>query len=392
MSLRSYQSAFAIFLFALPCLAQELQGRFYSEKDTYMLGEPALFNIEIKNPGRNRFFINAKNPDHCVDTYDFLVSGDGQACNTQWNDYCLVEQSELAPGDSFHAQWPLNHWFQFETEGKYHVSITRHIPIRTSQGEFQDFTFSSKFDFAVVTADPVRVQGLLQDFERNLQNDDPNVRHVALDVLSTTAPAYFQSVALRLLRGDDAFAAIHAAVALGHMNTPETRAALAEVITAGNETADEGEGNNVVVRARALDGLGTSEDPGYLGFVEHYLHDKNWGIQLAAMKATAELGRSSVVPEFEQFLQSPDPVSRRNAAWALQHSANPEAVDALISALDDKDSEVREHTVDSLKYLTGHQEPGSNSPENLQTKWRAWWRANRSKVKPQEFVSTCHFK
>ena len=378
----------------LPGCAQNLQGRFYPEKDSYMLGEPVLFNLEIKNPGPDTTYINAKNPDKCVDTYDFSVTGTGMSCSTQWNDYCLSEQLTLAPGDSTHKQWPLNHWFQFEREGKYQVGVTRHIPIRSTRGDFQDFSFTSKFEVRVEPPDPVRVQSILQDFEQNLHSSDPEVRHVALDVLATTAPSYFQSVALKLVRGDDGFAAIHAAVALGHMNTPETRAALADLVTAGNETADEGEGYNVVARARALDGLGDSGDTSYLSFVEHYIHDKNWGIQLAAMKATAQLGKAAVVPELEQFLSSADATTRRNAAWALDHSPSREAVEALIAALSDKEPEVREHALNSLKVLTGHRvgDEDGVSPEEMQSKWRTWWQANKDKAALNEFNSVCHLK
>lgn len=381
-----------VLLWSLSGPAQNLQGRFYPEKDSYMLGEPVLFNLEIRNAGSEVVYINAANPAKCLDTYDFFVSGPGLGCGAQWDDHCGVEQSSLAPGDSIHGQWPLDSWYQFEREGKYNVSATRHMPIRTNRGDFQDFTFASKFEVKVDPPDPIRVQSILQEFERNLHSGDPDVRHAALDVLST-APSYFQSVALKLARDDDAFVVIHAAAALGRMNTPETRAALADIITTGEATTEY----KIIARYRAIEALGRSGDASYQGLLEHYIDDKNQHIQLAAMISVAELGKAQAVPQVERFLFSADPVVRKNAAWALRFSMTPEAVEPLISVLSDKNADVRERALTSLKELTGHSagdtaEDGA-PPEKTQNSWRTWWRANKDKITlPDHLDFVCHMK
>src|SRR5271157_3180692 len=59
--------------------AQDLQGRFYPEKDSYMVGEPVLFNMEIKNTGEEVVYLNAKNPGKCLDTYEFSVKGSSRS-------------------------------------------------------------------------------------------------------------------------------------------------------------------------------------------------------------------------------------------------------------------------------------------------------------------------
>jgi hypothetical protein len=46
--------------------AQDMQGRFYSEKDSYIVGEPMLFNVEMKNAGKEVVYLNAKNPGKCL--------------------------------------------------------------------------------------------------------------------------------------------------------------------------------------------------------------------------------------------------------------------------------------------------------------------------------------
>jgi len=53
--------------------AQQLQGRFYSEADSYIVGGPVLFNLEIKNTGSEDVYLHAKNPSGRLDTYAFSV-------------------------------------------------------------------------------------------------------------------------------------------------------------------------------------------------------------------------------------------------------------------------------------------------------------------------------
>jgi hypothetical protein len=372
--------------------AQDLQGRFYPEKESYMVGEPALFNVEIKNAGPEVIYINAKNPDKCLDTFDFSVTGAGSGCVANWKAECRDPLSPLAPGDTIRAQWPLNFWYQFERSGKYEVKATRHIPIRSAHGDFQDFTFSSKFEVKLDPPDPVRVQTILQEFERNLHSNDPEVRHAALDVLSTTAPSYFQGTALRLARDEDAFVVLHAAGALERINTPETRAALADIIATGEATTEY----KITARIRAIEALGRNGDASYQSLIEHYIDDKNEHIQLAAMIADAQLGKAEAVLHLQRFFFSSEPVIRKNAALALRFSTASEAVEALVNAIPDKDAGVRERVLTSLKELTGHSVGGAldgASPERIQDRWRSWWRANIGKlVLPEHLEFLCQMK
>jgi|GEM_PF-3125488 len=372
--------------------AQDLQGRFYPEKDSYMVGEPVLFNMEIKNTGEEVVYLNAKNPGKCLDTYEFSVKGSSMSCSATWDGYCNDEQSPLVHGDSFSGQWPLDFWFQFEREGKYEVSAARHIPVKSSRGDFQDFTFSSKFEVKLELPDPLQVQSILQQFERKLNSTDPDERHSALDVLATTAPNYFQGIALRLARDKDPFVVVHAVGALGRLNTPETRAVLADVVTSSAESTAE---DQISARCRAIEALGQSGDASYQGLIEHYVNDNNANIQLAAMIAVAELGKSEAVPLLQRSFFSANPVTRKNAAYALRFSTTPEAVETLISAIPDKDANVRERVITSLNQLTGQSagNPGDAATlEKTQDNWRSWWKSHKGKLAFPELQFICHLK
>lgn len=379
--------------------AQDLQGRFYAEKDTYTLGEPVLFNVEIKNTGASVAHLNAKSSNACLDTYEFTVNGTHSACSTTWNPQCQDEELALDQGQSDRHQWPLDSWYQFEAPGKYQVTVTRHIPVRTSPGEAHDFTFASKFEINLEPADPARVQAILQEFERNLHSSDFDVRHAALDVLATTAPAYFESTALRLSRDADPFVVVHAASALERLDTPEARAALADLLAPGKSPRESAPDTQVteygLVHIRAIEGLGRSGDPSYLSLIERYADDTNEYVQLGALVAVAQLGKSNAVTQLQRLFLSGDITTRKNAAYALRYSTEPDAVEALIGAITDKDSVVRERVVKSLRELTGQSlEVGEvgGAPQKLQDKWRTWWRTHKETFTVSELQFLCRMK
>lgn len=255
------------------------------------------------------------------------------------------------------------------------------------RGDFQDFTFTSKFNIKLDLPDPLKIAGILQDFERKLNSADPDERHSALDVLATTAPNYFQGVALRLARDKDAFVVAHAVGALGRMNTPETRGALADVVTSFPDLTAE---VRIAARCHAIEALGRSGDTSYQGLIEQYINDKTAKIQLAAMIAVAQLGRSEAVPLLQRSFFSSDPVTRKNAAQALIFSRTPEAVDVLINAITDKDASVRDGVLASLDEMTGHSVANAGPLEKVQENWRGWWKANKAKTGFPELQFVCH--
>jgi len=392
-------TAAAAWLGTFPIVAQDLQGRFHTDKDVYTLGEPVLFDVEIKNIGKGVVFLNAKNSNGCLDKYEFVVNGTGTACGATWDPGCADEESALKPGESLRGQWPLDSWYQFESPGKYQVTATRHIPVRSGRDEVHDFTFVSKFEVRLEPADPRYVQSNLQEFERNLHSSDFDVRHTALDVLATTAPVYFESTALRLSRDSDPFVVVHAVAALGRLDTPEARAALADVLAPGKSPKESAPDTPVtdygLVRIRAIEALGRSGDASYLTLIERYADDANEYVQLGALVAIAQLGKSDAVTQLQRLFLSGDPATRKNAAYALRYSTVPDAVEALIGAITDKDPKVRERVVTSLRELAGHSFGGSEvveSPEKMQNAWRSWWRTHKNNFIFPELQFLCRMK
>ena len=106
------------------------------------------------------------------------------------------------------------------------------------------------------------------------------------------------------------------------------------------------------------------------------------------MIASAQLGRDSAVPLLRGFLQSPQVKQRRSAVAALRLTASPDAVDALIGALRDKDDGVRERAASNLIMLTGNavttpDKPTPN-PLELENLWLIWWDKHRKEANLSE--------
>jgi hypothetical protein len=375
----------ALSLSAFLSSAQDLRGNFHPDKDTYMIGEPAFFTTEITNTRREPVYLWAQKPGECLNLYEFSVSGFG--CTNKWDEGCMAPPMLLGPGETYREGWPLDNWYRLNREGEYDVAISHKLRISSSSRGLEDFSFSSKFRIKLRPADSESVEKVLQKLERGLNSDDPDVEHAALDTMATTAPSYFLPDVMRIAHDKDPFRVVHAIAALRQLNIPEGRAVLADIIT-NRETSNEDE---ISVRFHAIQALGESGDVGYLSLVQRYTGDKIDSIQLESMIAVAQLGGEATTPQLQQFLLSPDPAIRKNAAFALRFAMNRQAVDALIEALTDKEAEVRKQALSSLEGVTGHSETPSDSalPLEMQNSWRKWWHENRESahlIEPPAFV------
>ena len=377
--------ALAITALTSVCQAQ-LTANFHLNKETYAVGEPLMFTLEIKNGTPDTIYLFPKATGKCSDQFEFWMTGPGMGCGVPWDPGCTDETVELPAGETYTAEWPLDFWYRVTREGTYQLSIMRPVRYSTLKGGIQSLSVSSKMTVQVVPDDPAQVEQALQKFHADLQSPDNVVRHTALDVLATTAPDYYYNEALRLARDPDPFYVEHAVGGLGRMNTPEARAVLAEVITTRKI---EGSDDEQSARCHAIESLGNSGDASYVPFLETYVPRAATCEGLYAMMAIAKLGKGSVVSELQAQLQSPVQKQRWWAIRALRITNSREAVDAIITGLRDKDPEIRAHANTSLTELTGHSvtKPGAPqpSPTQLENLWRAWWHNNRQTAKLAEY-------
>ncbi|HZP24436.1 MAG TPA: HEAT repeat domain-containing protein [Terriglobales bacterium] len=356
---------------------QELEGRFYPDRSSYTLGEPLLFWIEIKNVGHEPVVLFEKGPGKCVDRFDFSVqrvSLQGNvSCSNTWDTKCGDKSYELKPGESYNADWPLNFWYRIQQPGDFKASLHRRVGVFAANTGWKEFSLKSDFEFQVTAADPAKVETVMRKFEADLQSKNPEVRHDALDVMATTAPPYMEGTILRLAHAEDAFTVLHAVEGLALLDTPEARAALAEVITTRHADGE----HDTNARCLAIQALGKSRDSGYLTMLAPYAEHVDTCESETTINAIARLGQANAVGQLQAYLGSPKPKLRKNAAEGLRLTMAPEAVDALISALRDKDEDVRAQVSASLTGLTGHSIGESASPLQAENLWRSWWQTHR---------------
>jgi hypothetical protein len=90
-----------------------------------------------------------------------------------------------------------------------------------------------------------------------------------------------------------------------------------------------------------------------------------------------------LIPDFLKLQGSPDPIIRRAAASALMNTGSREAIDGLVRALDDDNSEVRYFGVVGLAKITDQpdwkpDQPSFRSHEETYTDyWRRWAKARQ---------------
>lgn len=379
-----------VLLAIAPEMLAQVTGRVYLEKESYAVGEPLMFTLEIKNSGKEPIQLYPRVPGQGLGNFSFSMQkaageNPGRSCGAAWN---LPENSadphELKGDGTYTYEWPLDFWYRIEHEGTYKVAISGNVLFSSLQGGTQRVQFSSDSDLNIVPGEPAHVEEVLSKFEADLRSSDYDIQHNALDVLSTTAPSYFHDDIFRVARDKDPFIAMHGAGALERINTSDARALLAEIII--TRKADDLDEQNL--RCEAIHALGNSGDASYLQMLAPYTEHVNSCESEFAMIAMAKLGREDAVPLLQGLLQSTQVKQRLSAITALRLTASPDAVDALIGALRDKDEGVRERAASSLIMLTGNSvvtaDQPAPSPLQLESLWLVWWGKHRKETKLSE--------
>ena len=130
-------------------------------------------------------------------------------------------------------------------------------------------------------------------------------------------------------------------------------------------------------RAQAMDLPGNTQKAwqGLLADLQH----TNAGIRLDAIYALGETGDAEVIPHLVPMLTDVDLFVRMATARMLEDLDARSAVPALIDALDDSQSAVREAAMVALRQITGKDfrfEPVDTDAERAKKvkAWRAWWK------------------
>ena len=129
---------------------------------------------------------------------------------------------------------------------------------------------------------------------------------------------------------------------------------------------------DVEIRRKALRALGEMKDRRAIPCMAAALKDGNSNVRMLAAWGLGQMGEPALKPLLTELADKNSP-GRSDAAYALGKINQPQAIEPLVSALTEADSDLRKESAKALSRITG-QDFGENPDQ-----WQQWWEKNKSK-------------
>jgi len=368
----------------LPCLAlgQSVEGRFFTPKGTYLVGEPIFVNFEFANNSHKPVWVDSRFGQPCFGRENITVVGAQRAwqgwimalgCYGGWAGSCLGGVTEIKPGQTHSERIFVNHYYQLDQPGTYEVRIARTVTTY-NQGRFSDsgspIKATADFDIQLVQGTEEELKAVFQPVLKDLVNTNNERRWQAIQVVTELAQTFLEQTVINLSKSpEDVSAAIEG---LYKLNTPQARERLAELTEQGKMEA---------TRENAMQSLAALGDKHYLPLFFRLARCLKGGEQGVAIESAGLLGGSQAVPFLSSLLDSHDPAARMAAIRGLAGTASRSAVSPVILEIRDPDPNVRQIAGAALAQLT-HLSTADNAlasvpnPALTFEKWHDWWLAN----------------
>jgi HEAT repeats len=370
------------FCIVLPTIAsgQSLQGRFFTPKSTYLVGEPIFFTYKLANTGRKPVWIGSRLGDPCFDQSPITVENASPARH-RWKTAldcgpigiagdCLSSEVEIKPGRMHSGLIYANHYYQLDQPGIYEIGIDWNVSV--SDGPIPSFSagkveLMGNIVIRVVQGSESELESVFQPVLRDLASTDFERRGQTLQAVTEQAQPFFEQTILDLSKNPgDVWAAIEG---LYRINTPQTCSRLADLAEHGSEDG---------IRGQAMQALAATGDTGYLPLLFRLARTLKGYEQGEAIESAGLLGGDKAVPFLLNFLHSPDPLVRGAAVVGLAGTASRNAVGPLIQETQDPGANVRQSASLALTQLThrsashGPSAAGAG-PGLTYQKWLNWW-------------------
>jgi HEAT repeat protein len=383
---RSVMILILLIRFVSPSLAQNqtLVGRFYPEKQTYLVGEPVFIDFEIANIGEQPVWIDGRMGQPCIEPEPIVVVGAkyiGFGSDTTFGCFggvagsCAGNEIELKAGENHIARIFLSALYRLDHAGVYQVQARRRVPVNSSgQSSVRPITqsndirnFSSYFQITLAKGSEDELRQAFQPYVGDIDNSDSLIQSQAIWAITEMAPPFLEDVILEL--ADVPNRAAGAAVALGRLNTTKAKKKLAEL-------AEDSQ-----LRQSAIRALAGTRDRAYLPVLIHISRDTTGGDRAFAIMGAGLIGGDDSIPFLVSVLQETDANVRVAALRGLGISGSRSAVPVLIDTLQDTDEQIFREATQSLAELTHHSitsEPWAEKPSaTTYNRWLAWWSRNK---------------
>ena len=370
--------------------AQGVGGRFTTEKENYIAGEPVFVALTVSNKGNKAAWIDFKLPDVtyfsflCKD-FAFEVPG-AESSQEQWGcgsaGSCGRGLREVLPGKSLSLRQLVNSQFRLQP-GVYaiqaHTTIVLHTQDLFDSPQIAQFDVTESLAINVQRGNENQLQVAFQPYVEELDSPDLLKRGEAANAITELAVPFLEDVLIQMTNSRYAGAAINA---LRKADTIKTRETLGQIATGSGDSG---------LRIAAIRNLGRAGDMTYLPALLRLMQSNDKELQNAAAEAAGNLGGAAAIPQLAALVSSPDAQTRRAGTNGLGDAHASQAVPILIGLLLDSDANVRETARSGLYLLThrtaleGNQWADVTSPQSaaaVHQRWVRWWSShgNDSKI------------
>ncbi len=367
---------FVVFLLQAPCApAQQITGRFYPEKDHYLVGEPVIVDFEVVN-GTDK--VAEIGDDNCpwMNPRQFEADNAPQkkkiglfGCTPQAiAGDCLGSMVEIPAGGKYLKRLLLEGPFELDFPGSYHIRASREQQIR-AKGTHQvpaDLKVESEFYLILEASTESELEAAYQPFLNDLRSKDLTVRYFAASAVSQNPPPFAEGAILALANDPQIPAA--SIEGLARLATPAARAKLLQMSSTKSPE---------YLRQPAIEALGeigNSDD--CQAMLDIASQNKNY-TQGEAYIISGYICKEQAIPTLLRVLPMADSQLLMYLTTAFGNTQSRNAVPPLISLLANPDDDVRRDAEEALAALTHRKSQygiaDADSARQSYMEWSNWW-------------------
>jgi len=376
-----------LLLIAAPAaFAQDITARFYPEKQEYVIGEPILVILEIRNNTSGAIEAGEDgcdwmHPDQFQVTNAPRVHEIGLFGCAPFGGIagdCLSGAQKIPARGILQKRFLLNArnsaQFDLSLPGTYHLTARRTVTIY-GKGGFRDvienIPAENEFDITVREPEPGELQGLYQRFVKELSSHDYQAKWLAAEALTQNPPRFLEPVILALAGSSDLSQRFQSIQGLKHLATPAARAKLMEMASGPNEGLAQ----------RAIPALGEIANPDDCSAMLKIAARWRQYTEEQAYMAAGRICGGKAIPILIGALRRADKDLAQGLAIALGNTASRDAIPPLIGLLGSPDEWVRRDAEGALFTLTHRSMQDVSTPAaaaQVAYGWRGWWFLNAS--------------
>jgi hypothetical protein len=348
--------------------AGPIEGKFYPEKQRYLVGEPVFVVLELVNPGADPVWVS----ESCawLDTgFEALSASKLRqpvslfGCSGGTAGSCAGGAKVVLPGGHLSRRYLLDGNFRLDAPGVYTIRAWHKVDLYAGEVDYRVVASQeivTRFDLTLVRGSKKQLSLVYAPILRDLKGPDQVRSWMARSAVVQSPPLFLEDVILSM--ADDPRTVGASISGLERLATARSKAKLAKLSAAGNQVA--------------IEGLGELGDCSYCPLMLEIAQQGRDYSRFIAMRAAGFLCGERAFPFLRRQLASPDVSTRYESAYALGNTHSRAAVPMLITMLVDSDSNVRRAAGDALAALTHRRSKTLAGAEAIQQEWTKWWNSN----------------